>query len=449
MSHRRHPLLLTAPLLTALGTLILSACQAPNPLSGQALAPTRFQRASVGSTQTVNRVAIRVQDPQQEAVPGEIIVRYQPGVALQARDMTLQNLHLQRVHSIGNPELGLELVQVQQGVATERALQALNQQPNIAYAEPNYVERLPQIIPADPADLEPDPSRSLFPNDPMYGQQYAHKVSHSKAGWRINKGSDQVTVAIVDTGVDLHHPDLAAKIVPGRDIVDGDDEAMDGHGHGTHCAGIAAAITDNQVGVAGFAPNVRIMPVRVLDNNGSGTAADVAAGIIWAADHGAQVISMSLGSYSESQAKADAVKYAFSKDVSVVAAMGNDGNHRKIYPAAQPGVIAVGSTDKRDKRSYFSNYGDWIAVSAPGSSILSTFPTYGTEYKDYGSISGTSMATPAVAGVVALIRSEFPNMHIKDVTAQLEWGTDDLGEPGFDHFYGYGRINVAKALSRH
>jgi len=433
---------------TVVSALLLSACQAPAFLAGQPSASVKQAAARIAAKAQFNRVSLSIQNPQLATVPGQIVLRYKPGVAPQSRDLALQQIKLTRLRSLGNPELGLELAQVQAGISTEAALMALRNQPQIAYAEPNFVVNMPKIQPQTQA-APPQANLGIFPNDPMFRQQYAHKVSSSELGWRKSKGSEKVVIAIIDTGVDLKHPDLASKIVPGFDFVDKDDQAIDGHGHGTHCAGIAAAVTDNEVGVAGFAPNVGIMPIRVLDDNGSGSSADVAEGILWAADHGAQVISMSLGSSSFSQAKEDAVKYALNKEISLVAAMGNDGNKSKIYPAAQTGVIAVGSTDARDKRSYFSNYGTWISVTAPGSDILSTFPTYGADgLKDYGSISGTSMATPAVAGVVALIRSEFPHLKGKDVRAQLEWGTDDLGEKGYDHFYGHGRINLDKALTR-
>ena len=437
-----RPALSALPILLSAALAALSACQASLPLGS---GPAQFNRASAART-GINRVAVRVQNPSLPTVPGEIVVRYKPGVALQSRQQTLSQLKLSVLSVIGRPEMGLELVKVQAGIATESALDALRHHPSVLWAEPNFVETL---MPEPAGQPQPSALRAPEgPNDEMFKDQYAHRVSNSLAGWKITQGSDKVTIAVVDTGVDLKHPDLAAKLVPGRDIVDGDDEPNDGHYHGTHCAGIAAAIANNGIGVAGFAPNVRIMPVRVLDNGGSGTSADVANGMIWAADHGAQVISMSLGGSSNPAVKEEAVKYALSKDVVLVAAMGNRGDNSQIFPAAQPGVVAVGATDNADRRASFSQYGKWISVSAPGVNILSTFPTNGPAgKKNYGSISGTSMATPAVAGVVALIRSQFPDMNREQVRAQLEQGTDDLGDKGYDDYYGHGRINVAKALT--
>lgn len=441
MKRRALPAL---PILLAASLAAMNACQSPamNPAARQ---PVQLNRASAGNV-GVNKVNVRVQHPEQPTVPGEIVVKYKPGIAAASRQQALSQLKLSTMSVIGRPEMGLELVKTGPGIATESALDALRRHPAVLYAEPNYVVKLsPEQVnaPVPPAARGPE-----GPNDEFFAQQYAHKVSNSVAGWQLSRGSESVKIAVVDTGVDLKHPDLAGKIVAGRDIVDGDDEAMDGHYHGTHCAGIAAAMTNNQIGVAGFAPDVKIMPVRVLDSNGSGTSADVANGIIWAADHGAQVISMSLGGPSNPNVKKEAVAYALSKDVALVAAMGNYGDNSQIFPAAQEGVIAVGATDNADKKASFSQYGKWISVSAPGVGILSTFPTYNTSgKKNYGSISGTSMATPAVAGVVALIRSKFPTLNKEQVRAQLEQGTDDLGEKGYDIYFGHGRINVAKALT--
>jgi len=425
--------------MTLLTAASLAACQSPQ---GN-FAPNGSAVRAAGAGQVhLNKVSIRVQNPNLPTVPGEYVVRYKPGAASQTRSLARgQNM---QVAAIGNPTLGMELVKFDPNVRADATLEALRHDPNVLYVEPNFVEKL-----SPEAFGEPVPAtRAAGPNDPMFAQQYAHQVSNSVAGWQINQGSPNVVIAVIDTGVDIHHPDLAAKIVQGRDIVDGDDEPIDEHYHGTHCAGIAAASTNNGIGVAGFAPNVRVMPVRVLDANGSGTSADVAAGIIWATDHGAKVISMSLGGPSNPSVKQEAVKYALSHDVVVVAAAGNNGDGSMTFPGAQDGVICVAATDSKDKRASFSQFGKWVSVSAPGVGILSTFPTTNTTgKKDYGSISGTSMATPAVAGVVALIRSQFPTMNREQVRAQLEHSVDDIGDPGYDIYTGFGRINVAKALT--
>lgn len=401
------------------------------------------------SSAKLNRLHTKVANPKAQTMANEIVVKFKKGASSQSVMSTLKRFKLASVDKVGPSHFGTQVVKVQPGSSLTKTLQQLRQSSAVLYAEPNYVESIPEFK-ATPLKLARNSNDPTFPNDEMFERQYAHKVSNSQAGWKISKGSEDLVLAVIDTGVDLKHPDLAGKLVEGYDAVDGDNTPRDGHGHGTHCAGIAAAMTNNGVGVAGFAPNVKVMPIRVLGDRGSGTSADVAEGIVWAADHGAKVISMSLGSSRDAKVKADAVKYALSKDVVVVAAMGNYGNNSKLFPAATPGVIAVGATDNRDKRARFSQYGDWISVAAPGVGILATFPTYKNRLpgKNYGSISGTSMATPAAAGVAALIRSQWPEMNLTQVRAQLEKGTDDLGEEGFDAYYGAGRINVAKALTR-
>ncbi|MGV3523307.1 MAG: S8 family peptidase [Candidatus Sericytochromatia bacterium] len=424
-----------------LALMALSACQNAAPQQ-VARNPLTAQNTGIRA----NRVDVRVANPNLPVVPGEYVVRYRPGMAAQSRVQVLQSLNLTSLGTIGRPEMGFELVKAAEGLSAQSVMSALSQHPAVQFVEPNYVEG---IGPEPAGQIPPRQARpAAFPNDEMFGQQYAHSVSNSLAGWEISKGDPNLILAVVDTGVDLKHPDLAAKLVPGWDAIDKNATPDDGHGHGTHCAGIAAALTNNGIGVAGFAPDVRVMPVRVLDNNGSGTSADVAAGIIWAADNGAKVISLSLGG-GNSQIKEESVKYALSKDAVVVAAMGNRGDNSKTYPGAQPGVIGVGATDSQNKRASFSQYGDWISVSAPGVNILSTFPTAAgpANRRNYGSISGTSMATPAVAGVAALIRSVYPTLNREQVRAQIERGVDDLGDPGFDPYYGHGRINVAKALA--
>jgi thermitase len=432
-----------------LSTLLLSACQSAGPLLPQAggLRPNSGLTSQSAAQGNLNRTALKAsQHLQAQAVPGELIVRFRPGVAAAATQTTLRSLNLSTVQSIGNPALGIQLVRTAPANQAQ-ALQALRSNPTVAYAEPNGIMSIPQVLPGRATNAPRTPV--AYPNDAMFKDQYAHKMTESVKGWEIQKGRPDLVLAVVDTGIDLKHPDLAAKLTKGYDMVDKDEDPMDGQGHGTHCASIAASLTHNEIGVAGYAPNVKVMPVRVLDNRGSGTWADVADGIMWAADNGAQVISLSLGGGSDAKVVADAVAHAIAKDSVVVAATGNGGNNRKSYPAAYPGVVAVGATDSQDQRARFSQYGEWVSVTAPGVDILAAFPTYasGMPGKDYGAISGTSMATPAVAGLAALVRSQYPQLKQADVKKHIELTSDDRGDKGFDIYYGHGRINLPRALS--
>ena len=369
-------------------------------------------------------------------IPHEIIVKYRQSLKAFNPDNFLQPYNLKVVKVI--PSLNIQIVQTEMGGngetnGSKELVKKLMESPEVEYAEQNFIVKT-----------------TYKPNDTMFSKQYAPQIVKAPEAWDITAGDKSVVLSIVDTGIDLKHPDLAGKILKGYDVVDKDNEPMDGQGHGTHCAGIAAAITNNSEGIAGIAPKCSILPVRVLDDNGSGSNSDVAEGIVWAAEHGANVISMSLGGKQKSNAVEDAVKLAISKNIIVIAAMGNDGQEIKCYPGALPGVVAVGSTDNKDKRSSFSNFGEWISVCAPGSNILSTFPTYDTSMgqKNYGSISGTSMATPAVAGLAALIKSKNWGYSITDIRKALERGSDDIGTSGFDKEFGHGRINALNSLKK-
>lgn len=248
--------------------------------------------------------------------------------------------------------------------------------------------------------------------DPLEPQQWAVPAIKLPAAWEKAKGDD-VVIAIVDTGVDLDHPDLKDKIVDGYDFVSDDDDPMDQNGHGTHVAGIAAAVTENGVGIAGAAPNAKIMPVRVLGTVGSGDQETIVRGIKWAADHGAKVINMSLGETGlmsrllKGGVLNPAIQYAYSKGAVVVAAAGNEGTAKQPYkPTTQ--VLVVGASDAQGQPASFSNFGAQDAVSAPGVKILSTLPTYKTpetlkNTTGYGALDGTSMAAPYVSGLAALL----------------------------------------------
>ncbi len=265
--------------------------------------------------------------------------------------------------------------------------------------------------------------------------------------WQKSTGAG-VTVAVIDTGVDASHPDLAGQVLPGFDeTTQTAGTSIDPNGHGTHVSGTIAALTGNGDGVASVAPNAKILPIRVLDANGSGYMSDTANGIIYAADHGANVINMSLGATSQVAAVSNAISYARSKGVVVVAAAGNSraSGSPTSYPGADAGVIAVAATDSTDTVAYYSNAGSYVDVAAPGSSILSTYPT--AKGNSYAILSGTSMASPHVAAVAALLKSYSSTLTPDQVEQALESSATDLGTPGRDNDYGYGRIDALAALN--
>lgn len=270
------------------------------------------------------------------------------------------------------------------------------------------------------------------------------------SAWQKNNGSG-VTVAVVDTGIAVHE-DLQGSFAQGADCAqdactstDSSSGRDDGNGHGTHVAGTIAATYNNQKGVAGIAPNVTLEPVKVLDDTGSGYNSWVTNGILWAADHGANVINMSLGSGYPSDVQLAAVNYAMSvKHVTIVAAAGNarTTGSPTSYPAAYAGVIGVAATDQNDQIASFSNQGSYVDVSAPGVSIASTWPG-----NRYAWLSGTSMASPHVAAAAALVLSRAAalneTVNVQDVLTST---ATDLGARGRDNDFGFGLINPAAAL---
>lgn len=242
----------------------------------------------------------------------------------------------------------------------------------VEYVEPNYT-----------VDAFPTP------NDVFYAYQYGPQKISAPAAWDVTTSNSTIRIAIVDTGVQTNHPDLVNKLLPGYNFVNGNSNVTDVNGHGTHVAGIAAASTNNNLGIAGIAPAARILPVKALADNGSGTSTSIANGIVYAANQGAQVINISLGTTQDSVTMRNAIDYAINRGSVVVAAAGNNGANLLTYPAVYQNVLSVASTDENDLRSSFSNYGTWVDVAAPGSNILSTYPN---SYYSY--LSGTSMACP-------------------------------------------------------
>jgi thermitase len=379
---------------------------------------------------TAQLAGARTADFNAAAVSGEIIVKFKSDAGRQA---LLQNLGLKTVKKVER----INAIVVK-GANTKADLAALNADKNVAYAEPNFIAKAFDIAPKAPSfGFE-----GLRSGDELLEKLWGMTKIEAAAAWAVTKGGGDVKVAVVDTGIDYNHPDFGNRVEKGRDFINNDDDAMDDHYHGTHCAGTIGAGMGNG-GVVGVAPDVKMVAVKVLSKSGSGSYEGVANGIIYAADSGSQIISMSLGGPAGSKVIEDAVNYAKGKGALVVAAMGNDNSERPGYPASLPGVMAVGATTSADVRSSFSTYGKHISVGAPGSDILSTLMGGG-----YKSISGTSMATPHVAGLAALVKATFPNADAAEIRSRIEKSADDLGEPGFDKYFGHGRINAAKALAK-
>lgn len=315
------------------------------------------------------------------------------------------------------------------------------------YVEPHFLymtngeSRPTSILPL--VRTEPAGVAVEEPNDVLYKPyQWNLPSIQTNRGWSISKGADNVIIGIVDTGVDLKHHDLKGRLLNGYNVFDPGAPPQDDVGHGTHVAGIIGANVNNREGVAGMTWVNPILPVKALDSTGSGTTYSVAEGIIWATDNGAKVINLSLGNYVDGAFLHDAVKYAFDRDVVLIAATGNDNTKRPGYPAAYPEVFAVSATDADDKRASYSNYGNYVDVVAPGTSIASTYPN-----NQYAALSGTSMASPHVTALAALIRSINPGLKNTEVYEIMRQSATDLGTPGKDIDFGYGKIDVARALS--
>jgi len=351
----------------------------------------------------------------------------------------------------------------------------LLQDPSVEYVEPNYQYQI-----------------SVVPNDPSYRYQWGLQKIGAPSAWDVQKGNSSIVIAIIDTGVDYNHQDLSSNIwinedeIPGNGIDDdnngyiddvrgwdfvnipsewlypgeeGDEEdndPMDFLGHGTHVAGIAAGVTDNGLGSAGTSWNSRIMCLRAgylaFDGYGYLDLVDAMEGIYYAADNGADIISMSWGSLYDSVLISDAIKYAYSKGCFMTAAAGNVDSYdaqKRFYPAAYDHVVAVAATDAYDKISIwnffaFSNFGGFVDISAPGTSILSSIPGNRYSYE-----SGTSMATPFVAGAAALVKSRHPDWTAEQIEDHLKGTSDDIyviNQPFFTGKLGAGRLNVQKAL---
>ncbi len=355
-----------------------------------------------------------------EFVPGEVLVKFKSGAPKANVQAALATQDARPVGEVS--ALGVQRLKVPEGqeLATIAALQ---RHPLVEYAEPNYIIRA-----------------VLTPNDTYFPAQWGLTKIGAPQAWDITTGSNSLIIAIVDSGIDLDHPDLSGKIILGYDYVNGDWDPDDDYGHGTHVAGIAAAWTNNGQGVAGVSWGAQLMALKVLNAGGTGTYANVASAVTYAADNGAKIINLSLGGDYDSSTLRNAVSYAHNKGCVIVAATGNN-NGPVLYPAKYAEALAVAATDSADQRAWFSNYGPEVDVAAPGVGIYSTYLGGGYTY-----MNGTSMATPHVAGLAALVWSACPNYTNSQVENQIESTAVDQGAAGWDQYYGHGRIDAQAAL---
>ncbi len=308
---------------------------------------------------------------------------------------------------------------------------------------------------------EPDPSASPSPlgDDPLRDRQWGlDLLDPERTAWPVTRG-EGVTVAVVDSGVDADHPDLAGRVDAGIDLVEPGTPPDDQYGHGTHVAGIIGAEPGNDVGVAGLAPDVRILPVRVLDADGRGTFARTARGIAWAVDHGADVLTLSLTLAKDDRRVRSAVGRAVDRGVVVVAAAGNrscppGGVNQTVYPAAYPGVVGVGGVDDTGAVASFSSCGPWVDLLAPGLGIISIVPPQSRrpECRDAdGSclLSGTSEAVPFVAAAAALRLAQLgDSADGRRVATDLVESAADVDPSGPDLRSGHGLLDLEALLDR-
>ena len=362
-------------------------------------------------------------DKAQAHAPDQILVKFQSGTPENAK-ADVHKRHGGRVVDV-IPGIDVQVVRIPENKVEEK-VKGYRQEASVEFAEPDFV------------------AEAIFtPTDPYFGKQWGMAKIEAPAAWDVTQGSSAVKIAILDTGIDQNHEDLVGKIVVNKNFTLS-QTVDDKYGHGTHVAGVAAASTNNAKGVAGVGFNSSLMNGKVLGDTGTGYYSWIASGIIWAADNGARVINMSLGGTSASSTLESAVNYAWAKGVVLVAAAGNSNTSAPLYPAYYTNCIAVAATDKNDAKASFSNYGAWVDIAAPGVDIFSTMPNHKNRIGilNYGSLSGTSMSTPHVAGTAALVFAVKPDWTNAEVRTRLEESVD----PTTGFTTSIGRVNAYKAV---
>jgi hypothetical protein len=356
-------------------------------------------------------------EPRVRYAPGKLIVGVEEDASATRVEQALARAGAKVKRAIG--KIDARVVEVPEAEVGE-AIATLRVDPAV-----EYVEREVLLERAD-----------TIPNDALWSGQWGPKLVRAPKAWDATRGSAAVVIAVLDTGVDFGHPDLESAFLAGYDFINNDANPRDDHGHGTAVAGVIAARTHNQRGQAGACWRCSLMPVKVLDASGWGTTSAIASGIIWASDHGARVINMSLGGSGATQTLANAVEYATGKGVVLVAAAGNAGSTTLFFPAAYPDVVSVAATTPSDKLYEWSNRGAWVRLAAPG---CNTAPRRGGGYENF---CGTSSATPLVSGIAGLALSLAPETPNQVLAQALE--ASSVSRPtGIAH----GRVDALNALA--
>jgi thermitase len=355
---------------------------------------------------------------------GRIIVRF---------DAQLSHQGIQTIAEVHGGKVVEQIAQLRVHVievaepAVEEIVEALKRNPNVEFVE-----------------VESTAAGSATTSDPYVanGAQWHLSRIGVPDAWNSTTGKNDIVVAVLDTGVQLNHPDLAGQLLAGYDFINNDSDPSDDHGHGTAVAGVVAAAGNNGIGVAGVAYGCKILPVKVLDATNYGSYSAIAKGITFAADQGVRIINASICGKTSSFTLQAAVDYAWTKNAIVFGAAGNEANSETCYPAACRTAVGVSALDLANALASFSSYGTHVMVSAPGKDILTT-----QRQSSYGKWYGTSFACPVVAGIGALMLSVNPQLSNSELVQILKTTADDLGPAGYDTAFGHGRVNAALCVA--
>jgi subtilisin family serine protease len=413
-------------LLALIPALPASAAHAPRDLGGVVCTVDEVIGSPLGLCPAGAPVGAPGAEPQAEEpqrtprrsgdiVADRILAKFVRGARGPDVQKLLADLHLTTVREI--PQLRVRVLRVSPE-SREQTIRELERSPLVARSEHEFVVQ----------------ALDVTPNDEDWTEQWGPRLVSAPRAWEVTRGSQGVTVAVLDTGVDGSHPDLRGSLVGGYDVIDQDAVAEDAHGHGTAVAGVIGARTNNGEGQAGLCWTCSLLAIRVLGADGFGTTSTIAEGIIRAVDAGARVLNLSLGGSATTETQREAVAYALDRGAVVVAAAGNDGQATTLYPAAQPGVIGVAATDEHDRLYGWSNRGSAVRVAAPG---CNTAPLLHGAYTYF---CGTSAATPVVAGIVALLLSVDATFTSAEIEHALRRSAVPV--PGLN----FGRVDAARTL---